>query len=114
LTNYFNDGSIKQMRRLMTIGFVIMLISWLIFGWAGSITVVAIAIFMRAMGGSINWTYSNVVIQKTAPDAKLGRMFSIDMIGFSSASLISAFVHGYFIDKVGIEHIDWIIWGTLA
>lgn len=75
LTNRFNDGSVAKMRRLISIGFIMMLVSWVFLGFANSLMLVALAILIRAMGGSINWTYSNVIIQKSAPDAKLGRMF---------------------------------------
>jgi MFS family permease len=113
LTNLANDGSVAKMRRLVAIGFVLLVVSWPILGMANSLLLVALAIFIRAMGGSINWTYSNVIIQKTAPDAKLGRMFSIDMVGFQLATVISTLSHGTLIDVLGTERIDWIIWGTM-
>lgn len=112
MTNFINDGSVKQMRRLVAFGFALALICWPIFGWATSLLAVAIAIFIRAFGGSINWTYSSVIIQKTAPDAKLGRMFSLDMVGFYFASLVSTLIHGTLIDSLGLERLNWIIWGT--
>lgn len=113
MTNLVNDGSVKQMRRLIILGFIFSLLCWPILGWASSIIIVAIAIFSRAVGGSINWTYSSVIIQKTAPDAKLGRMFSLDMAGFYFSTLVSTLVHGALIDALGLEKLNWIIWGTL-
>jgi MFS family permease len=113
VTNLVNDGSVKQMRRLIAIGFIFSLLCWPILGWAASLMMVAVAIFIRAVGGSINWTYSSVVIQKTAPDAKLGRMFSLDMVGFYFSTMVSTLIHGALIDWLGIEKIDWIIWGTM-
>jgi MFS family permease len=114
LSNRVNDGSVQKMRRLVLVGFLLLLCSWPILGLAGSLLMVAIAIFTRAMGGSINWTYSNVIIQKTAPDAKLGRMFSIDMVGFQLATVISTLSHGTLIDVLGISQVYWVIWGTMA
>lgn len=112
LSNIVNDGTVKKMRRLIGIGFVMMAISWLIMGFANSLFLVAAAIMGRAMGGSINWTYSNVIIQKTAPDAKLGRMFSIDTAGFYFATLVSTIVYGWLIDWLGNENLIWIIIGS--
>ena len=112
LTNTVNDGTVTKMRRLINIGFVLLLGSWIIMGFANSLLLVALAILVRAMGGSINWTYSNVIIQKTAPDAKLGRMFSIDTAGFYFATLVSTIIHGWLIDMLGNDYIIWIIVGT--
>ena len=112
LTNTVNDGTVTKMRRLINIGFVLLLGSWIIMGFANSLLLVAFAILVRAMGGSINWTYSNVIIQKTAPDGKLGRMFSIDTAGFYFATLVSTIIHGWLIDMLGNDYIIWIIVGT--
>jgi MFS family permease len=113
LANRVNDGTIKHMRRLISWGFVMMLVSWPVLAWAPGLMVIAFAVLLRAMGGSINWTYSNIIIQKTAPDAKLGRMFSLDWVGFHIAFIITSLVHGALLDILGVERINWIIWGTL-
>lgn len=112
LTNLFNDNTVKRLRRLIIVGFAFVMLGWGILGVATSLAVVSLAIFSRSMGGSINWTYSNVVIQKSAPDSKLGRMFSIDMIGFYAATVVSQLIHGWLVDTVGVENIGWIVWGT--
>lgn len=114
LTNTINDGSPKQMRRLITVGFIIITIAWLVMGFANSLILVAISIFARAMGGSINWTYSNVIIQKSAPDAKLGRMFSLDTAGFYFATLVSTIIYGTAIDWLGNENLNLIIYASFS
>jgi predicted MFS family arabinose efflux permease len=114
LMNRINDGTVKHMRHLITYGFLLALICWPLLAWSPGLAIVAVAIFFRAVGNSVNWTYSNVIIQKSAPDAKLGRMFSIDWVGFHIAVIISSLTHGILIDALGLERLDWIIWGTLA
>lgn len=138
VSNRFSDGTTRQMRRLISAAFIMLLLAWPLMVWAstqgivlfanadsttstssvmawlGSLGIVALAVFVRGTGASINWTYSNVIIQKTAPDGKLGRMFSIDMLGFYIASIVSTLVHGWLIDTLGIERLHWIIWGTMA
>lgn len=113
LMNTVNDGSVQKMRRLISFGFMFMVLSWLIMGFANSLIIVAVAIFVRAVGGSINWTYSSVIIQKSVPDAKLGRMFSIDVAGFYFATLVSTIVYGWLIDWLGNDNLQWIIFGSL-
>lgn len=112
LTNRFNDGSVPRMRRLVIIGYLAVVVGWVVLGNAWAFAIVCIAIFIRAVGGSINWTYSTIIIQKTAPDAYLGRMFSIDMAGFQLATVVSTLAHGWLVDAVGASHISWIAIGT--
>jgi len=112
LTNRFKDGTVRRLRRLVTVGFLLLLVSWPVMGGATTLFLVAVGLFIRAMGGSINWTYSNVIIQKSAPDSYLGRMFSIDMVGFQLSTSVSYFVHGWLIDTLGAEQVLVIAWGT--
>lgn len=111
--NRFNDGSVRAMRRLVTIGFI-----WLVFGWftvgvAGSLVILCVAIILRAMGGSANWTYSSVMIQKLVPDAYLGRVFSIDMALYYLATVTSTLIHGSLVDTVGSANLPIIAFGTM-
>lgn len=112
ITNNFSDESVKRLRRLVGVGFALIMVGWILLGVANTLLFVSIAILFRGMGGSINWTYSNIIIQKTAPDAKLGRMFSIDMVGFYFATVVSTLVTGWLIDTLGTDHIYWIVAGT--
>ena len=112
MTNRLNDGSVMRMRRLIIIGFISIALGWAVLGVASTLFIAAIAIFFRSIGGSINWTYSVIIIQKTAPDAKLGRMFALDMAGFQLTTVISTLAHGALIDLVGIEYIYVIVLAT--
>lgn len=111
-TNWFNDGSVQRMRRLVIVGFIALTLGWVLLGFSVTLVIASIALFMRAVGGSINWTYSTVIIQKTAPDAKLGRVFALDFAGFQFVTVISTLAHGALIDIAGIENIYWIAAGT--
>jgi MFS family permease len=110
--NRFHDGSVRQMRRLITIGFIFALLGWLVLGSAGALWIALVALFIRAMGGSANWTYSSVMIQKTVPDRFLGRMFALDMAFFQLATVISTIVHGALVDTLGKDFVRHIAYGT--
>ncbi|TVR23378.1 MAG: MFS transporter [Anaerolineaceae bacterium] len=104
--NYVNDGSIVRMRDLILGGFVLAFLGWLLLG-AGmgilglmALPLVISGIAIRAAGGSINWTYSSVIIQKTVPDRYLGRVFSLDMAFFQLVTVLSTVLHGWIIDVV--------------
>src|SRR5206468_1413116 len=98
LLNRFNDGSVSSMRRLIVLGFVWATVGWFVLGSAGSLALVCVALMLRAMGGSVNWTYSTVMIQKLVPDSYMGRMFSMDMAMFYLATVLSTITHGTLID----------------
>lgn len=112
--NRFNDDSVRRMRRLVIIGFVWVVVAWFIMGGAGTLFVFCIGLVIRAMGGSANWTYSSVILQKTVPDSYLGRVFSLDLAFFQLATVVSTIGHGALIDAVGVEQILPIAIGTAA
>ncbi|NWF67712.1 MAG: MFS transporter [Chloroflexi bacterium] len=112
IANRFNDGSVGRMRRLVVAGFALAFAGWLVLGGAAALWIAALAMIVRAMGGSINWTYSSVIIQKTVPDRFLGRVFAFDMAGFQLATVLSTLVHGSLVTALGNGAIHWVALGT--
>ncbi len=116
ILNRLNDGSTKQMRRLIWIGFILIAFGWVGLGIAGlpsislwvGIVIVCIGLAVRAMGGSANWTYSSIILQKDSDDAFLGRMSSLDYTLFYVATVITTIGHGALIDYAGIENIPFV------
>ena len=108
ITNRFSDDSVKTLRRLITIGFAMIAFSWIIWAAAPSLEILVIAVVVRAMGGSVNWTYSSVIIQQIVPDEYLGRMFSLDFAGFELVQSIGIVVIGLLIDAAGNDSIGVI------
>lgn len=111
--NRFNNGSLRSMRRLIAIGFVWIVLGWLFMAEASSLWIVCLALVARAMGGSVNWTYSSVMLQKAVPDHFLGRVFAMDMAGFYLATVLSALVHGTVIDLIGPQNAPLVALGTM-
>lgn len=112
MMNRFHDGSVRQMERLLLVGFLFALTGWLVMGSAGALWIVLVALFIRAIGGSVNWTYSSVILQKTVPDQFLGRVFSLDMAIFQLATVLSTYAHGALVDVFGKEYVRAIALGT--
>ncbi|MCY4465198.1 MAG: MFS transporter [Chloroflexi bacterium] len=110
LTNRFSDDSVRALRRLITVGFALIVLGWLLWGLAPSLELLALAAVVRAMGGSVNWTYSSVIIQQVVPDDYLGRMFSLDFAGFEFVQSISIVVFGLLIDAAGGDTITHIVY----
>lgn len=105
LMNRFNDGQVRTMRRLIIIGFILLTLGWFFMGFASTLLLVSLALVVRAMGGSVNWTYSSVIIQKSVPNHYLGRMFSLDMAGYQFASALSVTATGVLVDAMGAENV---------
>ncbi|MEQ8674558.1 MAG: MFS transporter [Aggregatilineales bacterium] len=98
LLNRFHDGSIFKMRRVIAVGFVLAILGWVLLGSAQTLLIAAVALAVRAMGGSANWTYSAVILQKSVPDRYLGRVFSLDIAFFQLITVLSTLVHGFAVD----------------
>ena len=107
--NRFTNGTTRRLYWLIMIGFAWVTFGWFVFSGAGTLLLVCIALLLRAMGGSANWTYSSVIIQKTVPDHYLGRMFSIDMAGFRLASAIGILLTGILVDRVGPSNVRVVV-----
>ncbi len=114
LLNRFNDGSPRIMRRLIIVGFIFMVIGWTTMAGATTLALVCLALLLRAMGGSSNWTYSSVILQKLTPDAYLGRVFSIDMFGFQLASVVSTLATGIVVDALGATNVRQVVAGMIG
>lgn len=111
LTNRINNGSVPRMRRLIGLGFIWITLGWLVFGGASTLALVSGALVLRAMGGSVNWTYSSVIIQKSVPDQFLGRVFALDMAGFQLASVISTILTGLAVESLGASQVRQVVIG---
>ncbi len=112
LTNRFSDDSVKILRRLISVGFVMIALGWLLWGMSPSLEILALAVVVRSMGGSVNWTYSSVIIQQIVPDEYLGRMFSLDFAGFELVQSIGIILVGVLIDAVGAGSIHVIVYAS--
>jgi hypothetical protein len=114
LLNRFHDDSVPQLRRLILIGFIWAWLGWMIIGSATSLMAVSLALVIRAMGGSANWTYSSAILQKAVPDRYLGRVFSLDFAMFQLATVLSTIAHGGIVDALGVGRLSLIAYGTAA
>ena len=111
ITNRFSDESVRILRRSIVIGYAMIVIGWVLWGLSPSLELLALAVVIRAMGSSINWTYSSIIIQKIVPDEYLGRMFSLDFAGFEMVMAVSVMVTGILIDTIKIDNIQTIVFG---
>jgi predicted MFS family arabinose efflux permease len=99
IANRLGDSSVTWLRRAILGGFLCMPIAWFIVGIAPSLFVVLLGCVLRGIGGSINWTYSEVLLQISVPDHLLGRVFAFDFAVFTLAVSISLWLTGFITDE---------------
>jgi MFS family permease len=99
IANRLGDSSVVWLRRAILGGFVCMPLAWLIVGLAPSLPIALLGCILRGMGGSINWTYSDVLLQMSVPDHLLGRVFAFDFAVFTLAVSVSLWLTGFITDQ---------------
>jgi MFS family permease len=110
--NRFNNGTVPTMRRLISIGYVWITLGWLLLGGAPTLLAATVAVLVKAMGSSIYWTYSSVILQKTVPNNYLGRVFAIDLAGFQLSTVVSVLVTGWLVEHMATANVPGIAIGT--
>jgi MFS family permease len=98
ISNRLGDSSTVWLRRAILGGFMCMPLAWLIVGTAPALPIVLAGCILRGAGGSINWTYSDVLLQMTVPNHLLGRVFAFDIAIFTLAVSISLWLTGFVTD----------------
>ncbi len=98
ISNRLGNSTTIWLRRAILGGFMCMPVAWLIVGTAPSLPIVLAGCLLRGAGGSVNWTYSDVLLQMTVPDHLLGRVFAFDIAVFTLAVSISLWLTGYVTD----------------
>ncbi|NIW49414.1 MAG: MFS transporter [Gammaproteobacteria bacterium] len=100
IANRYTKGDVGALRSAIQYGYLLVPIGWVLIGWSPNLWVVSLGVMVRLMGGSINWTYSNVLIQTEVEDRILGRVFALDLGMFTLASSASIFLTGYLLDTL--------------
>lgn len=103
LGNLLGDNSDRFFRRGLLWGFVMLPIGLFGFAIAPLLCLAAVTIAIRAMGGSINWTYSSVQLQLHVPDHYLGRVFALDFSFFTLCYTLAVIATGLFSDVFKLD-----------
>ena len=98
ISNRLGNSDAAWLRRAIWGGFACMPLAWLIVGIAPALPIVLAGCVLRGMGGSVNWTYSDVLLQMSVPNHLLGRVFAFDIAIFTLAVSISLWLTGFITD----------------
>ncbi len=105
LLNLANDGTPSRMRRFIALGAALLAAGLLMLSRAPSLPVACLATSLRGMGGSINWTFSTIILQKVVPDSMLGRIFALDFASAQLAAVSCALLWGLLMDAAGVRPV---------
>ena len=105
LLNLVNDGSVRRMRRLIAVGGGCVSIGLFGLGLAPTLGWAAAALLVRGMGGSTDWTYSTVILQKVVPSRLQGRVFALDLALLTLVASVASLTWGYWVDRLGIRPV---------
>lgn len=111
LLNLANDGSVRRMRRLVVVGSALIASGLGLLGIAPSLAAACLAILLRGMGGSTNWTYSTVILQKVVPDGLRGRLFAMDLACLTLTAAFGSLAWGLALDRVGVRPVVLFVAG---
>jgi len=100
IANRLGDSTTVWLRRAILGGFVCMPLAWLVVGTAPALPIALAGCVLRGAGGSINWTYSDVLLQMTVPNHLLGRVFAFDLAIFMLAVSVSLWLTGFVTDTL--------------
>lgn len=112
--NYFHDNTTGKLQRAILGGYGLILIGWLVVGIAPSLWIVLLGWVLRGMGGSINWTYSDILIQLKVPGEYLGRVFALNLAFFTLLMSGSTWASGLLLDQFHLEPRLLALWLALA
>lgn len=103
LLNLANDGSLPRLRRLIVVGSGLISLGMFLLAAAPSLTMAGLAAVARGAGGASNWTYTTVILQKSVPDALLGRVFALEMALLTLVASASTLAGGLATDLLGVR-----------
>ncbi len=75
-------------------GLIISIVGYTIFALSTSVWQGMIGTFLGHAGGALVWTFSNVIVQASAPDHVRGRVLALDSVMMSSVLAVSSLIAG--------------------
>jgi len=112
--NRLHDGTARKLDEAILGGFVLIVIGWLVVGLAPTLELVLVGWVLRGMGGSINWTYSDILIQMKTPSQFLGRVFALNLAIFTLLMSASTWASGELLDRFQLDPRTLSLWLSAA
>lgn len=101
--NRLDDGSLSRLRRFIAVGTALIAAGLFTLSFAPHVLVFGAAVLLRGAGGSTNWTYSTVLLQRSVPDAMRGRLFALELGASHLSAIVFSLLWGSLVDRVGLR-----------
>jgi MFS family permease len=105
----FVNGRIGRAQRFIALGFLVVGISYVLFGLAPTILLAMICVFFAHTGWGSNWTLSAALLQRLTPDHIRGRIFSMDLGMLTLTLAFSTFVTGVATDRYSPHSVAYAL-----
>lgn len=112
--NRFQDGSARKLDEAILGGFGLIVLGWLVVGLSPTLELVLVGWVLRGFGGSINWTYSDILIQMKTPSQFLGRVFAFNLAIFTLLMSVSTWASGELLDRFQMDPRTLSLWLSAA
>lgn len=103
IARLFTGSSLRTMRHAITIAFFVSSAFYLMFAHSPHLAVASLCVMGAHAGGSIQWTFSTTLLQMSAENRFLGRVFAIEQALVMLVISASTYLTGWGIDRAGLS-----------
>ncbi len=106
---HFTGDDNRKMRIAITIGWGLTVVGLALSAPLPAFWLLLVGMFIRGLGGGVNWVFSTQILLQTVPNQVRGRVFSTEFAVMTLASAAAAYLGGWGIDQPAISIPD-LIW----
>ncbi len=110
IARVFTQDRERPLSLAIAVAYPLSAIGTLIMAPLASFEIVLLGTILRAVGGGINWVFSNQLLFQIVPDDVRGRVFASEFAFFSLASALGSLAGGWGVDRVEVGIEGCLIW----
>jgi len=99
----------RAMRRAIVVAYALVCAGLLVVAPLAGFAMVLAGVFLRGVGGGINWVASTQLLMMRVPDAVRGRVFSSEFAIFTLCQAVGTAYGGWTLDALGLEPLLFVI-----
>jgi MFS family permease len=110
---YFTGDLDKSMRIAIAGSYVFVALGLAMSAPLPAFWLVLLGVFLRGLGGGVNWVFSTQLLLQSVPNRVLGRVFSTEFAMMTLAGAVAAYGGGWGMDRSSLS-ISLMIWWMVA
>jgi MFS family permease len=92
----------ERLRSAIVVAYLLVALGIAVIAPLHSLAVVLVGVFLRGLGGGINWVFSTQLLMMGLPSEVRGRVFSTEFAAFTLGVALSTAVGGWALDHAGV------------